>query len=1111
MADSSEDDKLQYVKQEYFHQVPRRWFGSHGPDDKSTGDDSGNLFMSEPSTSEADSSELHGGIRSPFASIDSGDPDCLPPAPLPSARLLDAAPHSPGNTSLSSWESRHLGDRQVHIDFAPRRKGETEPSSEHQSGDNQIQNRSDAVPPASSGPQEEAVDERKQQQSFGAKRTSNGELGTHEMNQSWETHPQHLETSGGNTPIQENTSELVAMLSVPTLSANLLHANPADTSVNMVLSASEGESFEGNAILNNYDSSDWFFGDESPSPILSNPKTTPQTKLKGDRHRRTRSGKQGSGSHRRQRSGDTAAVVLSTGSTEWKGMEQDNIPLPSELVSYNEFIDHEDSFEAEGDNRQKNNRSVPPVENGSDAAKNSEVRSDLVGEANQSSRFSLGQTGQQKARRQSRRFRRDSRARKRYSSHEYDDSSNISMSPQQFQDRPFIIDMQDRAASISNFYTQSPGAAVNKRSSIHDTPSSASNFSGYYPGSERIDNRRHSYSFSREFHEQGFRFGRGESPANPAVPPWWNSPIPITDSRKSFPSVRDHSPRSDPRSDSGTSGFGPSDCGGDTPHSRHRKSLDPQWEQVVNNDSDSESSAGLRAVRFQSPMLQPGLSPFANIGKKKVERADRRSFLPQISAAASEKSHSTFICPSCKTRQREFFTVSSAPRQFESPSGYIALYFAIYVVAALYIFGLQEGWGRLDCFYFAVITLTTAGLGDFVPTSDSAKVMCSIFIYFGVACIGLLLGSYIAGMLDESSSRLARANRIKACPNCTRIQNIKDAAEHRAKEYRKSVRAMRRDSLFQARNFQSEHPLVEPTTKKAKHGHLNFRRGSDAGPLVRPSIFETTEPRSSEQYKISPKGDSGENRSPKNCESVSSSPLQADLSAKEVLLDANKEVAGSPGTTAILGRQSHTRHSSLDIGNSKLAFALRGIPEAPRRSNVSTQASQPTLNGIGDKRMPSPPAHTSWGEKAFHNYASDGDFSDSEESIASEESNGNDIGLEEKYSSVKNAKYVFLTLREALINSMVIIAFGCMGFYFIEGFSFVDSWYFTTVLLTTVGYGDIVPHTKGGKLFATVYILVAGTILLNNMSMISMIPLELRRRRTEMAVLNQVCSRQAHC
>jgi alkylhydroperoxidase/carboxymuconolactone decarboxylase family protein YurZ len=45
--------------------------------------------------------------------------------------------------------------------------------------------------------------------------------------------------------------------------------------------------------------------------------------------------------------------------------------------------------------------------------------------------------------------------------------------------------------------------------------------------------------------------------------------------------------------------------------------------------------------------------------------------------------------------------------------------------------------------------------------------------------------------------------------------------------------------------------------------------------------------------------------------------------------------------------------------------------------------------------------------------------------------------------------------------------------------------------------------TRGGKLFATVYILVGGTILLNNMSLISMIPLELRKRRIERAVLTQ--------
>jgi len=111
--------------------------------------------------------------------------------------------------------------------------------------------------------------------------------------------------------------------------------------------------------------------------------------------------------------------------------------------------------------------------------------------------------------------------------------------------------------------------------------------------------------------------------------------------------------------------------------------------------------------------------------------------------------------------------------------------------------------------------------------------------------------------------------------------------------------------------------------------------------------------------------------------------------------------------------------------------------------------------------------------------------------------------IEGRKNSTRIARYVVLTLREALINSLVIIAFGCLGFYLIEGFSLVNSWYFTTVLLTSTGYGDIVPKSDGGKLFATVYVLVAGTILLNNMSMISMIPLELRKRRTEQAVLGQ--------
>ncbi len=46
----------------------------------------------------------------------------------------------------------------------------------------------------------------------------------------------------------------------------------------------------------------------------------------------------------------------------------------------------------------------------------------------------------------------------------------------------------------------------------------------------------------------------------------------------------------------------------------------------------------------------------------------------------------------------------------------------------------------------------------------------------------------------------------------------------------------------------------------------------------------------------------------------------------------------------------------------------------------------------------------------------------------------------------------------------------------VEHLAFVDSIYFTTASMTSVGYGDIVPHTVIGKLFTSALLLVAVSI-----------------------------------
>lgn len=92
----------------------------------------------------------------------------------------------------------------------------------------------------------------------------------------------------------------------------------------------------------------------------------------------------------------------------------------------------------------------------------------------------------------------------------------------------------------------------------------------------------------------------------------------------------------------------------------------------------------------------------------------------------------------------------------------------------------------------------------------------------------------------------------------------------------------------------------------------------------------------------------------------------------------------------------------------------------------------------------------------------------------------------------------------------VAIMLGATGFYFIEGFSLLDSVYLATETVTTVGYGDIAPKTTSGRVFAIFFMLVGGGVVLYALTSLvqSIVQSEVismlnRRRKTrEMQKLN---------
>ncbi len=90
-------------------------------------------------------------------------------------------------------------------------------------------------------------------------------------------------------------------------------------------------------------------------------------------------------------------------------------------------------------------------------------------------------------------------------------------------------------------------------------------------------------------------------------------------------------------------------------------------------------------------------------------------------------------------------------------------------------------------------------------------------------------------------------------------------------------------------------------------------------------------------------------------------------------------------------------------------------------------------------------------------------------------------------SIFKKPKY-----RALLIWMLLILFTGTLFYHQVEGWSWLDSLYFSVITLATVGYGDLAPTTAWSKIFTMAYIFIGFSVFISFAGMLAKERVELR-------------------